>query len=137
MVDWSCMCKPSRASSRHACQQFYRRLRAAQWFDAAIGAREQERAFDLAEDGGCGNRRVVGLRAKARKPARDFLLPALERAARCRSQHVRLRGGFQRRRRDRAAIAKIGLLEIGSNRTRDAGQKRLGIGRGLRGLRDL
>src|SRR5258708_472437 len=86
--------------------------------EAAIGSREQKRAFELAEHQSGDQIRIARRHAEAEEPAFDLKLPFLERVAGGRAQHFRLRRGFQRGGRDRTTLLVARLLQIGGHAAR-------------------
>ena len=86
-------------------QHRHRPLRSLHRLRAAIGPRQQERAFELAENDGRDQFGIAGRQAEAEQPALDFEFPFLERVAGGGAERFGLRGGFQRRCRDRTARA--------------------------------
>ena len=77
-------------------EKFHRSLGTMHRLKASVRPREQQRAFELAENGGGDQIRIVGLHSEAFESTFDFVLPQLECVAGRSAEDFGLCRGFQR-----------------------------------------
>jgi len=117
-------------------EKFHRSLGTMHRLKASVGPREQQRAFELAENGGGDPIRIVGLHSEAFESTFDFVLPQLECVAGRSAEDFGLCRGLQRGGRDWTTFPVIRTLKVRRHSSRDAREEYFGILRCLRCVGD-
>src|ERR1700730_2686624 len=100
-------------------------------FKVSVCPREQQRAFELAENSGSDNFRIVGFDTETLKPTLDCVLSPPECVAGRGAEDLGLPRGFQRGGRNRTTFLVIGALEVRRHTTRNAREEGFDILRRL------